>query len=526
MLTIKNAVLKGLVLPLLAAVFLAGCMPPGPRALLRGKKLIEQARYIEAVQQLTLATSLLSTNAQAWNYLGLACHHAGLITNAAQYYQKALTLDPDLVEARFNLGCLWLEQNQFEPAKSQFAIYTSLRKNSAEGWVKLGVAEWQSARSGAIAKRQPELVASDKSFREALRLDPRNPEALNGLGLVQVEFHRPVEAGQCFTQALKQQPDYPPALLNLAVLSQVYLHDPRAALQRYREYLALALKDKEEAPVRAVVRELEEELHPTPGPSLRQGAASDGAGAREAAGRVAASSHSDPSAQPRAHFIQSSTAIASSKSQSPGSKPSSEPISKADEAAAPEPKAGSPVQPENLVIPSSLAGRRYHYRSPSKPKTGDEAAAMRAFAQGFQAQKANHLAQAIQGYRQATQLDPDYYDAYYNLALTATAAGNLQQALGAYEYALAIRPDSPDARYNFALALKRANHLADAVRELEKMLASYPDEPRAHLALGNICAQVLQQPAIARQHYLKVLEIDPHNTQADAIRSWLLANPP
>jgi tetratricopeptide (TPR) repeat protein len=171
-------------------------------------------------------------------------------------------------------------------------------------------------------------------------------------------------------------------------------------------------------------------------------------------------------------------------------------------------------------------GARYHYRSPAKPVTGDSAAAQRAFVQGFQAQQANRLPEAMQSYRQATQLNPAFYDAYYNLGLVATAAGSLRQALVAYEYALAIRPDSPDARYNFALVLKRSNYLADAINELEKLAARYPSEPRAHLALGNIYAQILHQPARARAHYLKVLELASHDPQAPAIREWLMANPP
>src|SRR5262245_54712572 len=56
---------------------LVGCTPPGPRALLDGKRKIEHHRYLEAVEQLETATALLPTNANAWNYLGLAYHYAG-----------------------------------------------------------------------------------------------------------------------------------------------------------------------------------------------------------------------------------------------------------------------------------------------------------------------------------------------------------------------------------------------------------------------------------------------------------------
>src|SRR5439155_6573129 len=62
---------------LLPVVLLSGCTPPGPRALLEGKRLIEQGKYSKAVEKLKSATSLIATNGQAWNYLGLACHYAG-----------------------------------------------------------------------------------------------------------------------------------------------------------------------------------------------------------------------------------------------------------------------------------------------------------------------------------------------------------------------------------------------------------------------------------------------------------------
>jgi hypothetical protein len=44
--------------------------------------------------------------------------------------------------------------------------------------------------------------------------------------------------------------------------------------------------------------------------------------------------------------------------------------------------------------------------------------------------------------------------------------------------------------------------------------------------LGNLFAGEFENPAQARAHYLKVLEQDPHNPQATAIRYWLVAHPP
>ncbi|HEY9509775.1 MAG TPA: tetratricopeptide repeat protein, partial [Verrucomicrobiae bacterium] len=229
MLIIKNSAAPTFLSLLFLTVVLAGCTPRGPRALLDGKKLLDQGHYTEATEKLRVATELMNTNAVAWNYLGLALHHSGLSTNAEEAYLKALALDRNLVEANFNLGSLRLETGQFELAKNALMAYTALRGNAPEGWVQLGTAEYHLE----------EIAAAERSFIEALNLDNKNSEAWNGLGLIQIQRRDFRQAGQYFTNALIVQADFAPALLNLAILNQSYLNNRPLALQKYREYLAL-----------------------------------------------------------------------------------------------------------------------------------------------------------------------------------------------------------------------------------------------------------------------------------------------
>ncbi len=166
----------------------------------------------------------------------------------------------------------------------------------------------------------------------------------------------------------------------------------------------------------------------------------------------------------------------------------------------------------------------YVYHHPATPVPGNRVEAQAAFDRGLAAWQEHRLPVAVRAYQQATQLDPAYYEAYFNLGLAASAAGDLPTALAAYENALAVT-NSAEVRYNFALALQQANYFLDAERELERVVAASPEEVRARLALGNLCAQQLGLPALARVQYLKVLEMDPRNPQAEAIRRWLNANP-
>ncbi len=166
MLAKNNRVRSGLIIFLVLAVFITGCTPPGPRALLKGKKLLEGGDFTAAVEQLEAATLLLPTNAQAWNYYGVALQCAGHPDDATSAYQRALTLDRDLMEAHYNLGCLWLEQNKFDSAKTEFIAYTLRRNNAPEGWLKLGEAQLhENAKS--YLKANPEIADRiEKSIRE------------------------------------------------------------------------------------------------------------------------------------------------------------------------------------------------------------------------------------------------------------------------------------------------------------------------------------------------------------------------
>jgi tetratricopeptide (TPR) repeat protein len=180
--------------------------------------------------------------------------------------------------------------------------------------------------------------------------------------------------------------------------------------------------------------------------------------------------------------------------------------------------AGSPLSPRKVVA-------RYPYRSPPVPKPGNRSEAERRLAQGVRAQERNRLSEAMEEYRQATIADPSFGDAYYNLGVAAYEAGDLAQCLSAYEYTLAISPASPKARFNFAVALQKANYPRDAAGELERLLADNASETRAHFMLANLYAQQLGEPARAREHYLRLLELEPQHPQATAIRYWLEANP-
>ena len=575
MLATKNRSGVGSISLLFVALWLAGCTPPGPRALLDGKRSLDEGRIPEAVEQLSLATSLMPTNAAAWNYLGLACHRAGDGARAAEAYQRALVLNRELFEAHYNLGCLRLDQNKSELARSEFTACTLRRANSVESWLQLGTAQY----------RLGESANAEESFQKVLRLTPNHPEALNGMGLVQLQRHRPREAAQHFASALKQRPGYRPALLNLATVSQRDLNDPTTALQKYREYLALSPRSGDWAAVNAVVQSLEQRVATLQRPAATNHAAPMVATANATKPSSVTTLATPPPPQktnPPLELAKPSPAATSAvevvkvppepvikTSPSPPGETSVTPVAtqalpatpanpvvdappKKPEKpgffarlnpfrrdAKPTTKSTPPPKPVTIDISETTTSSapgiamsqsktfpRYKYQSPATPTKGNRAEAERAFAQGVQAQRADRTAEAAQAFLQATQLDGSYFEAHYSLGLARYALRNYFQALTTWENALAIRNDSIEARYNFALTLKAAGYAPDAAAELERILAAAPDEMRAHLVLGNLFADSLRDSRQARVHYQRLLELDPRHPQATNIRYWLVANPP
>jgi tetratricopeptide (TPR) repeat protein len=564
MLTIKNRLATSTAIVFAVAglaFFSSGCKPPGARALLEGRRLLAQGKTADAIEQLRTAATLLSTNAHAWNYLGLACHAAGQPAEAAQDYQKALALNPNLVEAHYNLGCLLLEQGNYVAAQNELTAFTMSRPRDINGWLRLGAAQFRG--------REP--AAAEQSYSEALHISPQIPEAWNALGMIQMQRGRAYDASKDFTAAIQFQSDYAPALLNLAIVDQLYLGNRRGALGLYQSYLAVNSAPNKDS-VAAVARALDQELNPppvivaravappAPAPVYRPEPAPvvQPAPSRPVVRpvvipptptRVVSAPPPNPAPPAPVVVAQNNPPPASEEttpaetSDNPGATPQKnwpnvtplppEPTVNNPAVEAPKvvdyPPVAAPVAPAPAPTPQPQPRpkpiARYAYHSPAKPQPGNRALAETPFALGLDEQEAGHLPEAFQAFRAAIGADPAFFKAYYNLAWTAYAMKNWPAALEAYEWALAINPDSSDARYNFALTLKQAGYPIDAVNELQKLLPKRADDAAVHLLLANLYAQQLDAPSLARPQYLIVLQLEPNHPQSTQIRYWLAENP-
>jgi len=157
--------------------------------------------------------------------------------------------------------------------------------------------------------------------------------------------------------------------------------------------------------------------------------------------------------------------------------------------------------------------------------------------------------QAVDHYRQAVTLRPDYAEAHYNLGRLLVEQGRAGDAIAHYEKAVEINPADAEAQNNFGVTLFGVGRVDDAIKHYRKALQLQPDYAAASCNLANALiatgdfdgaiarysaclAAMPDQPgaeynlasALLREgrtdeaivHYRKVLELHPESADAHA----------
>jgi tetratricopeptide (TPR) repeat protein len=573
MLTIKKRSFALRVLAVISAIGLTACGPPGPRDLRKGERLIQSGEFAAALPVLDEGLQLLrdapgNVQATAWNLFGLAQHGSGHPEDAARAYLEALKLDRNLWAADYNLGCLRLEQTNFLEAIDYLTTYTTSCPKDINGFLLLGRARLKLAmdRMGSEKARQMQLESARWDFDSAEKIRS-TAEACNDLGLIDLMQRRtpgsdPLKASiASFRLALQTEPHYPPALLNLAIVLQRYANDPHEALQTYREYLDLKPAMPDAGEVEKVARQLDTELRisitppkavaptnsslprqpeavvenpipkPAPAPIVKAAPKEKPAILAQVSPPPANLPPQTPVETPTAPVIQANppeSAVSPNTNAAPTASP---------EVALPEERKSTLVQKLNplnwfgkskktdaseTATGEAAVVERYAYPLYVTPIPGDRKLAEKLTGEGRQAEHQSNLTEAMWDYQEAIKADPTYFEAGLALGLAEIDAKDYPAALAALGQALTLRATSADARYAFAWVLGRQGYYQDAADELDKLLSAHPQELRGHLLLGNYYADNLAQPKLAREHYLRALElIDPQSAQAGVIRAWL-----
>jgi tetratricopeptide (TPR) repeat protein len=132
---------------------------------------------------------------------------------------------------------------------------------------------------------------------------------------------------------------------------------------------------------------------------------------------------------------------------------------------------------------------------------------------GAALQSEDRLDDAIEHYRRAVAIRPDYAPAYSNMGSALRAKGATAEAIATYQRALALRPDYAEAHYNLANALLDDGKPDKAIDHFRKAMQSTSRSADIHNNLGIALATTGQvKEAIAA--FREAVRIEPNSPAA------------
>lgn len=156
----------------------------------------------------THARDAVENNYVALNGLGSLALSQGDYAGAIGYFEAAIKIDPDYVQAKTNLGVALNQAGRFEEAIQIFEESSRHCANCEEIYYNLGVAYFSRNRFG-------EAISS---YQNALRSNPVHANAMYNLAITFAAAGRVQEAESAYHQLLSAHPDHAGAHNNLGIL--------------------------------------------------------------------------------------------------------------------------------------------------------------------------------------------------------------------------------------------------------------------------------------------------------------------
>jgi tetratricopeptide (TPR) repeat protein len=167
---------------------------------------------------------------------GLAGTRSGAEATAIRLLERAIELDPKDVSYQFQLGGIYMAQQNLKKAGEQFERCIRLAPEFSDGWAQLSALQAQSGDNAAAertltagldhcpnspglhlmrARNLRQARRADEAIKEfviSIRLRPNEPDAYVELGSIYIELGQTDEGMKKIHEALETDPGYPMAL--------------------------------------------------------------------------------------------------------------------------------------------------------------------------------------------------------------------------------------------------------------------------------------------------------------------------
>jgi tetratricopeptide (TPR) repeat protein len=93
---------------------------------------------------------------------------------------------------------------------------------------------------GILYLKDSRLTDAEAALKSALQINAANAKAASELGIVERRLGKFADAEAAYQKAIAAEPNYADAHLNLGVLYDLYLSEPKKALEQFERYVEIA----------------------------------------------------------------------------------------------------------------------------------------------------------------------------------------------------------------------------------------------------------------------------------------------
>ena len=195
-----------------------------------GLAYMEHGEYQVALTKLKKALEINPDLPQAHHYIAMVYQNLDNVGEAEQHFERAVSLDGSDPSLQNNYGIFLCRQKRYTEALRHFKRAFNKDNYSAR--------DQAYENAGLCALRIPDDKTAERYFRQALEVNPRRPESLYQMALLEFNAQRYLQA-RAFLQRLHESSQYTAQSLILAAKVERKMGDEKTA----ERYLNLLKKD-------------------------------------------------------------------------------------------------------------------------------------------------------------------------------------------------------------------------------------------------------------------------------------------
>ena len=466
----------------------------------------QSARVCLAIMVLCLAVGCADRKGNRLVEAGVARIRSGQTDEAVKLLKKAVLSYPDNPSAHANLGIAYWKNGRTRDAAE------AMRRAAA-----------RSPEDPVALELLADVLLADgqsKEARDALAqasaIDPNSCRILTARAALAMKSDDAAAASVLLRRALELEPDYPPALYNMAKLLERAPAGDADAKEFYERFLRVTDNSRYRRLAGRALAQIEATLDVTAPPveTHRTGTPPppDPAGPKlaEAAAAIRAGEQ-----------VRALITLKDAVKQHPGSADALWML--------------TTLYRDHLEMPdrASDAQRIFKERFPGDPRNGPDTDAARAtegmppdqaaehhYRRAIGHVAANEIQLAIASYRRALVENETHFQAAFALGLACRLANDHKSARAALVRAAKIKPDAANVYYMLGVVCREMGDQESAAGYLKQGTRIKPDYAKAHYLLGLIYIDS-NRPSLARQSLNRCLRTTRDETLAARARTHL-----